>query len=91
MAYKPWPGRTLFLALSALLGLASIIAVMAAFGLNFGVDFTGGSLLERRFERPVTVQEVREALESPQLADLQLASPTVQTLDAPGTSSFGCR
>lgn len=83
MTYKPWPGRTFFLAFSALLALASIIAVMTA-GLNFGVDFTGGSLLERRFERPVTVSEVRAALETDALADLQLASPVVQALDAPG-------
>jgi len=30
--------------------------------MNFGVDFTGGTLLTLRFQRPVTVHEVREVL-----------------------------
>ena len=31
-------------------------------GLNWGVDFTGGTLMERGFERPITAGEIREVL-----------------------------
>lgn len=52
--------RNIFLSVSGLLVLASLIAI-SVWGLNFGVDFIGGSLLEIRFldERPspVVLQE----------------------------------
>jgi preprotein translocase subunit SecF len=54
--------RKIWLSFSALLVTLSI-AALAVFGLNLGIDFTGGALLEVRFigERP-TVAEVEEAL-----------------------------
>ncbi len=42
-------------------------------GLNYGIDFVGGTLLQFRFNREVEVEEVREALEK-----LDLAKSTVQ-------------
>ena len=53
-----------FLAFSALLVTASIVA-LSVWGLNFGIDFKGGSLLEVEFGdfRP-TISEIQESLVS---------------------------
>ena len=52
--------KKIFLSISGLLILASVIAV-SMWGLNFGIDFKGGSLLEIRFldgrPSPVVLQE----------------------------------
>lgn len=47
--------------LSGALITASIIAI-AVFGLNFGIDFTGGSLAELQFDAPVSTDQVRETV-----------------------------
>ena len=49
--------------LSVLLILASI-ALVAIRGLNFGVDFAGGLMMEMRFEKPVELDELRETVNS---------------------------
>lgn len=54
--------RRLFFALSGILILASIAAIVARGGFNYGVDFTGGSLIQVRFQKQVTTEEVRSAL-----------------------------
>lgn len=48
----------IWLTISGVLMVASI-ASMLIFGLNFGIDFTGGSLMDVSFETPVTIDEVR--------------------------------
>lgn len=65
--------RKIWLSLSGLLVAASVI-LLVAFGLNFGIDFTGGGLMEIKFlgAKPTT-EEVKTAL-----ADLDLKSLTVQ-------------
>ena len=35
---------------------------MATRGFNFGIDFTGGTIMDLRFENPVTLAQVRESL-----------------------------
>lgn len=67
------PKRKIWFSLSALLvGLA--IVFMAVWGLNFGIDFVGGSSLDVKFTKQTpTVPEVKE-----ELADLNLQSLVVQ-------------
>lgn len=45
-------------------GIAAMILNVAVIGtwLNYGVDFTGGSLVQVRFEQPTTVAELRDVL-----------------------------
>ena len=35
---------------------------MGTRGFNFGIDFTGGTIIDLKFEQPVTVAQVRESL-----------------------------
>lgn len=64
--------RRLWYALSGFLVLGSILAV-GVFGLKFGIDFTGGSLLSVRFgERPTSV-EIERSLDG-----IDVGSMTIQ-------------
>ncbi|MEG6585588.1 protein translocase subunit SecF [Dendrosporobacter sp. 1207_IL3150] len=69
--------------LSALLIIPGLISI-AMQGFNLGIDFTGGTLLDLKFSRPVTVTEVRAVLKEHQLENstIQLAS-TEQAEAAP--------
>lgn len=54
--------RYLAAAFSISLLLASIVS-LAVQGLNFGLDFTGGTLVELQFENPADMNEIRSTLE----------------------------
>ncbi len=60
--------------------IAGSLAVLIAFGLNFGIDFTGGSILEVEYrnERPLA-QTIRE-----ELSGLDLGELTIQPTDEKG-------
>lgn len=58
--------------LSALVLIPGLISI-ALQGFNLGIDFTGGTLLDLKFSRPVTVAEVRDVLK-----DYQLEGSTIQ-------------
>ncbi len=66
--------RYWWFAFSALLIIPGLISI-AVQGFNLGIDFTGGTLLDLKFARPVSVYEVREALKEHQLENstIQLA------------------
>ena len=65
--------RNIWLTISGTLVILSII-FLAAWSLNFGIDFTGGSLLEVKFSgQPPAASQVREALK-----DINLHSLIVQ-------------
>jgi len=53
--------RFVFFAISGVM-IAAGAASMAVKGMNLGLDFTGGTLLQVRFEAPVTTAQVREAM-----------------------------
>ncbi|MGH8191039.1 MAG: protein translocase subunit SecF [Rhodanobacteraceae bacterium] len=54
--------RKVSIVISAILILVSIWAI-AVRGLNYGLDFTGGILIQVNYEQPIDVGEVRGALE----------------------------
>ena len=56
-------GRKVSIILSAVLVLVSI-GLVATRGLNYALDFTGGVLVEAKYEQPVEVDQVRSALEA---------------------------
>jgi len=53
--------RRVGMALSALLTLVSIVVIIYP-GLNYGVDFTGGILVEARYPSPPALDEIRREL-----------------------------
>ncbi|WP_282608381.1 protein translocase subunit SecF [Pelagibius sp. Alg239-R121] len=69
--------RKLFLAFSALLMLGSVIS-FATLGLNFGVDFRGGILLEVRTDGPADLGNLRSRLSA-----LDVGEVTLQEFGAP--------
>ena len=56
-------GRKVAITLSVLLVLVSI-SLVATRGLNYALDFTGGVLVEAKYEQPIEVDQVRSALET---------------------------
>ncbi len=71
--------RKFFVALSTMINLAAIVLLIFV-GLNYGVDFAGGSLVQLKFDRPTSADQIRKALGS-----LDLGEITVQ--DFGGSSS----
>ncbi len=71
--YQIIPKSKIWLTLSSILAGLSIVGLII-WGINFGIDFTGGSLLEIKFlaERP-TVSQVQN-----ELSDLSLGSLIIQ-------------
>src|SRR5690348_18252829 len=53
--------RKISITISALLVILSILAITVR-GLNYGLDFTGGVLIEASYQKPVDTGEVRGAL-----------------------------
>src|SRR5215468_5175902 len=51
----------------------SLISIAAHRGLNYGIDFTGGALVQVRYDKPVTVAQVRQGLD-----ELKLGSAVIQ-------------
>ncbi len=72
MIYRIIQKRHIFLSLSAVLIIVAIFALIA-WGLNFGVDFRGGSLLEAQFSgQELSVSEIRTSLEEANINNLTI-------------------
>jgi preprotein translocase subunit SecF len=54
---------------SALFILAGIGSMVAKGGLRYGIDFSGGTLIQVRFEKAVPVDRIRHALETVQMGE----------------------
>lgn len=53
--------------------LAGIVSIIAHRGLKYGIDFTGGSLIELRFDEPKNINELRN-----KLSELGIGEATIQ-------------
>jgi preprotein translocase subunit SecF len=56
------PKRRIFFVISLVMMAASIAVILVRGGFNYGVDFTGGSLVQVRFAQPPATEAVRSAL-----------------------------
>jgi preprotein translocase subunit SecF len=71
--------KKIFIGASAILMLASIV-VTAMFGLNLGIDFTGGTIIEVRYQGERPTLEVFESA----LATLGIEDPSIRPTDEDG-------
>lgn len=72
MIYRIIQNRRIFLSLSSLAVVASILALVF-WGLNFGVDFAGGSLMEVEFKNyQPTMTEISDSLKSANINNLTI-------------------
>lgn len=67
--------RKVLVAISAVFVIVSLV-LLATKGLNLGVDFTGGLVLQVEFEKPVNVADVRAAL-----SKIGYGNATIQAFD----------
>src|SRR5215469_4643135 len=74
--------RYFFVALSTLINLAAI-CLLVFVGLNYGVDFAGGSVIQVKFDKPTSGEEIRRAL-----GVLELGEITVQDFGAKSQNQF---
>ncbi len=65
--------RRWFYLVSLAVVVASLVSIAAHRGLNYGIDFTGGALVQVRFDKPVTVAQVRQGLD-----EIKLGSAVIQ-------------
>jgi preprotein translocase SecF subunit len=54
---------------SAIFILTGLLSVAGKGGLRYGIDFSGGTLIQVRFEKPVPVDRIRAALETIRLGE----------------------
>ncbi len=66
--------RYIFFALSGALLLTGIFSLIVKKGPRWGLDFTGGTLIEVRFKNPPTVEEIRKALSEKGIGTLEIQS-----------------
>ena len=66
-------GQKIMYIVSGILFVSSIIAVLTM-GLNYGIDFTGGSLVQLEFDSQPQIQDIRETLGTQGLEKSQTAT-----------------
>ena len=77
-------GRRKIWYLISLLVIIPGIFCMVTKGFNFGIDFTGGTIIEMRFDKPVAIQSVREVMGQYKLdnAQIQLSGDSSNAVEA---------
>ena len=65
--------RWIFMAMSATLVVISIVAIGLR-GLNFGIEFTGGTVIEVSYAKAVPLRQVRDALHTAGYPDAQVSN-----------------
>ncbi len=79
MTFSATRHRSVWYTLSGLV-LAASIGALAVWGLRFGIDFTGGSLMVVQFEDRPAVTTLADTLR--QIPGLDLGQPVIQPVDA---------
>ncbi len=75
LPFTRWGRVTLWVSVAAMLGAVFALIIP---GLRFGLDFTGGTMVELKFAQPVEIGEVRR-----RLAESGFGDALVQTFGAP--------
>ena len=64
--------RKIFFTLSALLIILGLVAFICRGKNNFAIDFTGGRLLQVRFEKPISLNQIRHSLKKVGLSEIPI-------------------
>ncbi len=75
--------RNIALAISLTLILAGLISIFFHNGLKYGIDFSGGTLIQVKFNEPTTAEDLRKALPGD-----ELGSFTIQQIGATQENEF---
>lgn len=70
--------RRWFYGVSVALVAVGLLSIGLRGGLNYGIDFTGGTLIQVRFDRPMPVERVRRGLE-----EIRLGGAVIQQFGGP--------
>src|ERR1044071_6872564 len=70
--------RRWFYGVSVGLMILGLVSIALHGGLNYGIDFTGGALIQVRFGQPVTVDQVRRGLDT-----IKLGNAVIQQFGGP--------
>ncbi len=70
--------RYWFFAISGALILAGLTSIVARGGLNYGIDFAGGTLVQIKFFSPIPISKIRGALK-----DIDVGESIIQQVGAP--------
>jgi len=77
--------RHVFFSISGLVVLTGIISLSVK-GVNLGLDFTGGTLMQVKFDKPVAIEAVRSALDAAKVeASIQSFSDASYSIKVKGT------
>ncbi len=69
VAHKKW-----WFTLSSVLVVLSLVSIFIH-GFNFGIDYTGGTILDMQFKQPVTVAQVRDVVDH---SDMNIGNSVIQ-------------
>ena len=81
--------RLPFLGLSSLLVIASIVLLLTK-GLNFGIDFAGGTIVQVKYEQKAPIDKIRDTLKSTNYSNASISefgSPEEIVIRITGSSS----
>jgi preprotein translocase subunit SecF len=70
--------RRWFYLASVTLVAAGLVSIALHGGLNYGIDFTGGALIQVRYDKPASVDQVRRGLD-----DIRLGNSVIQQFGDP--------
>jgi len=73
--------RKTWFTISCVILAIGFLAMIVRGGLNLGIDFTGGILMQIEFEEDVSVSKVQEILKSEELKDIDIGKSVVQRSD----------
>jgi preprotein translocase subunit SecF len=78
--------KWIFIGVSALLGLLSVVSLVLGSGLNLGVDFTGGTLVYVKFKETPDLERIRSTL-----GEANLGAQEVTRFDEPSANEVQIR
>jgi preprotein translocase subunit SecF len=69
--------------ISAALLLLTLISLIVQGGPNYGIDFAGGTVVQVRFDQPVSIDGIRSGMD-----EMGIAASAIQSFGDPGTNEY---